>query len=153
MTFESDMTFSMVKTLLTVFMTLLLVSALTDFKYSRKKILAVYNNNLRYYTQILYAMLQNGDTDQAIEAMKSIPAGRKKRLEFISTSQPQLAFEIANTCSEGIPFAADGLPVGRDGLPDIRTRSILAFARGHQAMLDCRMSSGMFRLSLIMSNR
>ena len=48
MTFESDMTFSMIKTLLTVFMTLLLVFALTDFKYSRKKILAVYGVYLIY---------------------------------------------------------------------------------------------------------
>lgn len=185
---------------------------------------AVYHNNLRYYTQILYAMLQNGDTNQAIEylgnldteyarskpkhycnhaplndvisfylgraeergitvttnlyfppvlpadwtelaavfanaienaieAMQSLPAGREKRLEFISTDQPQFAFEIANTDPEGIQFDADGLPLGPDGQPGIRTRSILAFARSHKGMLDCKISDGMFRLRLLISNR
>ena len=48
MTFETDLIFSLIKTLLTVFLTLLLIFSLTDFKYGRGKILAVYGAYLVY---------------------------------------------------------------------------------------------------------
>lgn len=48
MIFEGDYGFGLVKTLVTTFMTLLLMFVLTDFKYSRKTILAVFSAYFLY---------------------------------------------------------------------------------------------------------
>lgn len=54
MTFEGDLVFSMVKTLFTVCATLLLLFALTDFKYSTRRILTLYGFYLLYLCGISY---------------------------------------------------------------------------------------------------
>lgn len=54
MTFEGDLVFSMVKTLLTVCATLLLLFSLTDFKYDTRRILTLYGFYLLYLCAASY---------------------------------------------------------------------------------------------------
>lgn len=54
MTFDGDLAFSMVKTLFTVGATLLLLFALTDFKYSIRRLLTLYGFYLLYLCGVSY---------------------------------------------------------------------------------------------------
>lgn len=54
MTFEGDLTFSLIKTLFTVCSTLILLFALTDFKYGKKRILTIYGAYLLYVYSVSY---------------------------------------------------------------------------------------------------
>lgn len=90
--------------------------------------------------------------ENARDAMGEMPESKEKRLELYSTDTPKFIFEISNTCPEAVSFDEDGVPVNEDNRYGIHTRSILAFTKKHDAVIDYVVQSGMFRLRILIQD-
>lgn len=90
--------------------------------------------------------------ENARDAMREMPEEKEKRLELYSTDTPRFIFEISNTCPDAVSFDEDGIPINGENQYGIHTRSILAFTKKHDAVIDYVVQDGMFRLRLLLQD-
>ena len=90
--------------------------------------------------------------ENARDAMREMPETRERRLELYSTDTPRFIFEISNTCPDAVNFDEDGIPLNEENRHGIHTRSILAFTKKHDAVIDYVVQDGMFRLRLLLQD-
>lgn len=90
--------------------------------------------------------------ENARDAMREMPEEKEKRLELYSTDTPRFIFEISNTCPDAVSFDEDGIPINEENQYGIHTRSILAFTKKHDAVIDYVVQDGMFRLRLLLQD-
>jgi hypothetical protein len=88
--------------------------------------------------------------ENARNACRLMPPGTEPSIELVCVSRQQFVFECANTFSGRIDFDKKGCPVSRMDEHGIGTKSIAAFARKHNAILDYQTEGGIFRMRILM---
>lgn len=88
--------------------------------------------------------------DNAVNACADVPGEKKLRIRTNETKQYML--EIANSYSGEISFDEEGMPVTDKNGHGIGTRSIAAFARKNNAILDYDVTEKWFKLRIVLPN-
>ncbi len=89
--------------------------------------------------------------DNAVNACAKV-VGKQKKLRIRTTENKQYIVEIANNYEGTISFDEDGLPVSKESGHGIGTRSISAFARKNNAVLDYDITEEWFKLRIVLPN-
>ena len=89
--------------------------------------------------------------DNAVNACAKV-VGKQKKLRIRTTENKQYIVEIANNYEGTVSFDEDGLPVSKESGHGIGTRSISAFARKNNAVLDYDITDEWFKLRLVLPN-
>lgn len=94
-------------------------------------------------------MLANA-LENSLEACRQEPAGQRIELKS-RVFHGQYLMELSNSCTREVTFDKTGLPLSHKGEEHgIGTRSILAFAKEHNATVHFLTESGQFMLQLIL---
>lgn len=88
--------------------------------------------------------------DNAVNACADVPGEKKLRIRTSETKQYIL--EIANSYSGEISFDEEGMPVTDKNGHGIGTRSIAAFARKNNAILDYDVTEKWFKIRIVLDN-
>ncbi len=88
--------------------------------------------------------------ENARNACSLMPPDSKPSIELVCVSRQMFVFECANTYAGKVDFDKDGLPVSRLEDHGIGTKSIAAFARKHNAILDYQADGGIFRMRILL---
>lgn len=89
--------------------------------------------------------------DNAVNACARV-VGKQKKLRIRTTENKQYIVEIANNYEGTVSFDEDGLPVSKESGHGIGTRSISAFARKNNAVLDYDITDEWFKLRIVLPN-
>ncbi len=98
----------------------------------------------------LSAVIANA-IENARNACRRMPEGSVKSIELTCVSKPHFVFECSNTYSEEILFDKDGVPLSSEHGHGIGTKSIAAFVKNHDALIDYQTDNGIFRLRVLLS--
>ncbi len=114
--------------------------------------------------EVHFAMPENIDIDiidftaavanaleNAVNACAKVE-GRKRRLRIRTTEREQYIVEIANNYTGDVIFDEEGLPTSKESGHGIGTRSIAAFARKNNAVLDYDVTEEWFKLRIVLPN-
>ena len=115
-------------------------------------------------TEVQFAMPENISIDimdftaavanaleNAVNACAKVSEGQK-RLRIRTTESKQYIVEIANNYKGEVAFDDEGLPTSRESGHGIGTRSISAFARKNNAVLDYDVNNEWFKLRIVLPN-
>ena len=115
-------------------------------------------------TEVQFAMPENISVDimdftaavanaleNAVNACAKVSDSQKK-LRIRTTESKQYIVEIANNYKGEVAFDDDGLPTSRESGHGIGTRSISAFARKNNAVLDYDVTDEWFKLRIVLPN-
>lgn len=89
--------------------------------------------------------------DNAVNACTKVRENQRK-LRVRTTESKQYIVEIANTYAGKVSFDEDGFPVSTENGHGIGTRSIMAFARKNNAVLDYDVTDEWFKLRIVLPN-
>lgn len=112
--------------------------------------------------EVQFAMPENIDIDiidftaavanaleNAVNACAKVE-GSKRRLRIRTTEREQYIVEIANNYTGDVTFDEEGLPTSKESGHGIGTRSIAAFARKNNAVLDYDVTDEWFKLRIVL---
>lgn len=115
-------------------------------------------------TEVQFAMPENISIDiidftaavanaleNAVNACAKVPENQR-RLRIRTTESKQYIVEIANNYTGEISFDEEGLPTSKESGHGIGTRSISAFARKNNAVLDYDVTDKWFKLRIVLPN-
>ena len=115
-------------------------------------------------TEVQFAMPENISVDimdftaavanaleNAVNACAKV-SKNQKRLRIRTTESKQYIVEIANNYTGEVSFDEDGLPTSKESGHGIGTRSISAFARKNNAVLDYDVTEEWFKLRIVLPN-
>ncbi|MDE6031645.1 MAG: GHKL domain-containing protein [Oscillospiraceae bacterium] len=115
-------------------------------------------------TEVQFAMPENMDIDiidftaalanaleNAVNACAKVP-DNQGRLCIRTTEAKQYIVEVANNYTGKVLFDEEGLPTSKESGHGIGTRSISAFAKKNNAILDYDITDEWFRLRLVLPN-
>lgn len=115
-------------------------------------------------TEVQFAMPENISIDMidftaavanalenAVNACAKVPENQR-RLRIRTTESKQYIVEIANNYTGEVSFDEEGLPVSKESGHGIGTRSISAFARKNNAVLDYDVTEEWFKLRIVLPN-
>ena len=115
-------------------------------------------------TEVQFAMPENISVDimdftaavanaleNAVNACAKVSDSQKK-LRIRTTESKQYIVEISNNYKGEVAFDDDGLPTSRESGHGIGTRSISAFARKNNAVLDYDVTDEWFKLRIVLPN-
>ncbi|MDE6596039.1 MAG: ATP-binding protein [Oscillospiraceae bacterium] len=115
-------------------------------------------------TEVQFAMPENISVDimdftaavanaleNAVNACAKV-SGNQKRLRIRTTEYKQYIVEIANNYTGEVSFDEEGLPTSKESGHGIGTRSISAFARKNNAVLDYDITDEWFKLRIVLPN-
>ena len=97
------------------------------------------------------AMVVANALENAITACKKLPE-QDRRISVLCISRPQFVLEISNTYDGHAQFDENHLPVTDKDGHGIGTRSILAFAKKHRAVIDYKADGALFQFRLLLSD-
>ncbi|MDE6592367.1 MAG: ATP-binding protein [Oscillospiraceae bacterium] len=89
--------------------------------------------------------------ENAVNACEKI-SENERRLRIRTTESKQYIVEIANNYTGEVAFDEDGLPTSKESGHGIGTRSIAAFARKNNAVLDYDVTDEWFKLRIVLPN-
>jgi Signal transduction histidine kinase regulating citrate/malate metabolism len=89
--------------------------------------------------------------ENARNACRMMPEGSAKSIELVCVSKPHFVFECSNTYSGDVLFDKNGMPSSNVEGHGIGTRSITAFAKKYNALIDYQAGSGIFKLRILLS--
>lgn len=89
--------------------------------------------------------------ENAIHACLALPEGQPREIKLVCTSKPNFLLEISNTYTGAILFDEKGYPVSAVTGHGIGTRSIEAFAKKYNAVLDYHTDHLWFYLRLLLN--
>lgn len=89
--------------------------------------------------------------ENAVNACAKV-SENQKRLRIRTTENKQYIVEIANNYEGEVSFDEEGLPVSKESGHGIGTRSISAFARKNNAILDYDITEEWFKLRIVLPN-
>jgi sensor histidine kinase regulating citrate/malate metabolism len=89
--------------------------------------------------------------ENARNACRRMPEGYAKSIELTCVSRPHFVFECSNTYSGEIQFDKNGMPTASEAGHGIGTKSITAFVKKHNALIDYQANNGIFRLRILLS--
>lgn len=89
--------------------------------------------------------------ENALVACEKLPKEAERFIELTCISKPHFVLEIANTYNGEVLLDRTGLPMSREEGHGIGTRSIDAFAKKHNAILDYQTENGLFKLRILMN--
>ena len=75
---------------------------------------------------------------------------RAVRVKFIYNDS-QFGFEIINPCAEAVTFDDEGIPVAREAGHGVGVRSVVAFAKENNSLLDFKCADDRFTMRLIVN--
>ena len=90
--------------------------------------------------------------ENACCACRKLPEGKKKLIEIHCISSPQFILEISNTFDGNIKFDHLRRPSTHKEGHGIGTRSLVAFAEKHHAVLDYKTEGELFYFRLLLNN-
>ncbi|MDE7302059.1 MAG: GHKL domain-containing protein [Oscillospiraceae bacterium] len=115
-------------------------------------------------TEVQFAMPENISVDimdftaavanaleNAVNACAKV-SENQKRLRIRTTESKQYIVEIANNYTGKVSFDEEGLPTSKESGHGIGTRSISAFARKNNAVLDYDVTDEWFKLRIVLPN-
>ena len=115
-------------------------------------------------TEVQFAMPENISVDimdftaavanaleNAVNACAKV-SENKRRLRIRTTESKQYIVEIANNYTGEVSFDEEGLPTSKESGHGIGTRSISAFARKNNAVLDYDITDEWFKLRIVLPN-
>ncbi|MDE7288766.1 MAG: GHKL domain-containing protein, partial [Oscillospiraceae bacterium] len=115
-------------------------------------------------TEVQFAMPENISIDimdftaavanaleNAVNACAKVTENQK-RLRIRTTESKQYIVEIANNYTGEVSFDEEGLPISKESGHGIGTRSISAFARKNNAVLDYDVTEEWFKLRIVLPN-
>ncbi|MDE5992613.1 MAG: ATP-binding protein, partial [Oscillospiraceae bacterium] len=115
-------------------------------------------------TEVQFAMPENISIDimdftaavanaleNAVNACAKV-SGNQKKLRIRTTELKQYIVEIANNYTGEVSFDEDGFPTSKESGHGIGTRSISAFARKNNAVLDYDVTDEWFKLRIVLPN-
>lgn len=97
----------------------------------------------------LAAIFANG-IENAINACTKLPPDRERVIEMTCMTRPRFAFEIRNTYEGEVLFDSNGLPITTQAGHGVGARSISAFAKRYNAILDFEADGQWFALRLVL---
>ncbi|MEZ3454235.1 MAG: GHKL domain-containing protein [Oscillospiraceae bacterium] len=116
-------------------------------------------------TEVQFAMPENLSVDiidftaavanaleNAVNACAKVIPENQRRLRVRTTESKQYIVEIANNYTGAVSFDEEGLPVSKESGHGIGTRSISAFARKNNAVLDYDVTDKWFKLRIVLPN-
>ena len=89
--------------------------------------------------------------ENAVNACAKV-SGNQKRMRIRTTESKQYIVEIANNYTGEVSFDEEGLPASKESGHGIGTRSISAFARKNNAILDYDVTDKWFKLRIVLPN-
>lgn len=95
------------------------------------------------------AIVFSNAIENAIHACAKLPDGADKYILIRCIGTPKLGIEIANTYDGQVQFGSGGLPVTQEPGHGWGTRSISAFAKKYNALLEYEADGHMFRMMLL----
>lgn len=98
----------------------------------------------------LSAVIANA-IENARNACRRMPEGSVKSIELTCVSKPHFVFECSNTYSGEILFDKSGVPLSSGHGHGIGTKSIAAFVKNHNALIDYQTDNGIFRLRILLA--
>lgn len=104
--------------------------------------------NIRVDTIDFTAVVANA-LENAVNACTKAPESKRK-LRIRTTENKQYIMEIANNYMGDISFDEEGLPVSAENGHGIGTRSIAAFAKKNNAVLDYDVTEEWFKLRIVL---
>lgn len=90
--------------------------------------------------------------ENAVNACAKVASESRRRLHIRTTESGQYIVEIANNYTGEVSFDEEGLPVSNESGHGIGTRSIAAFARKNNAILDYDVTDEWFKLRIVLPN-
>lgn len=118
----------------------------------------------RIHTEVQFAMPENINIDiidftatltnaleNAVNACAKVPE-KKGKLRIRTTDSKQYIVEIANSYTGTVSFDENGLPTSKESGHGIGTRSISAFAKKNNAILDYDVTDEWFKLRIVLPN-
>jgi hypothetical protein len=85
----------------------------------------------------------------ARNACARMPEGSSKCIELICVNKPIFIFECSNTCAGEVLLDKNGLPISNEEGHGIGTKSIAAFIKKHNALIDYQTGNGIFQLRIM----
>ena len=95
------------------------------------------------------ALVVSNLLENAIQGVALLPEGQEKYIHFTCLQVGRLLLEISNPCAETVTLDKDGFPFTTHSEHGIGTRSIIAFAKTHDAELLYHVENNLFRVRLL----
>ena len=89
--------------------------------------------------------------ENARNACRRMPEGSAKSIELVCASKPHFVFECSNTFAGEVLFDKNGIPATNQEEHGIGTRSIAAFVKKHNALIDYKAHGGIFGLRILLN--
>lgn len=89
--------------------------------------------------------------ENARNACRLVPAESHPAIELVCVKKQHFVFECANTFVGTIVFDESGIPVSQMNEHGIGTKSIVAFVKKHNAILDYQVDGNIFRMRILIS--